>query len=298
MNINATDFGIEIDRVANVSVSDKAIIFDGEISDNIPVGAPIGLFPVEDLDAIVKRANAESDESGEPASTRTTAFPTKFFYDAKRYDNSQGHLQDLVRDVYIRRLLRTQVLSDGDVSAWQRAETDGKAYCLCPVTHAIISRFIKHKEEQACRAKERKGPFDFFLCYASPDEDCARTAYEHLTNEENRFHVFFDKRTPMLTTFADEIRKAIHESRGMIVIATQPAHLRREGVMFEWVTFLNAIAEGRKPPTSPFINFVSDVSYDDLPSEMSMHSAVKFNRADMGSGLSELSRFITNVCRR
>jgi hypothetical protein len=298
VNINATDFGIEVDRVANIPASDKAIIFDGEISNEVPVGAPIGLFPVEELNAIVDRANAESDGSNEPANTRTTAFPKSFFYDAKPYGNAQDRLPDLIRDVYIRRLRRKDVLSDGEVNAWQKAEADDRAYGLCPVTHAIISRLLKYEREQAHRSAEKRGPFDFFLCYATPDEDCARTAYDHLTNAENRLCVFFDKRTPQLTRFADEIRAAIDASRGMIVIATRPEHLRREGVMYEWVTFLNARDEGRKLATSPFINFVSNISYDDLPTQMSRDSAVKFNPSDMGPGLSELSRFIQSMRRQ
>ena len=49
LNINATDFGIEVDRIAHLDVSSDATLLDGELNDGRLINRPIGLFEVDNF---------------------------------------------------------------------------------------------------------------------------------------------------------------------------------------------------------------------------------------------------------
>lgn len=284
MNINATDFGIEIDRIANIAVDKDAIIFDGEISGKVPVGAPIGLFPVDEINNSIRNED------------KTDFLPSRFFYNAKSIDYAGDRLIKTIRDRYLPRLKKTDVLSQNDIAAWQQTMEDGRGFDLCPVTRSLILRHVTHEKARR-RRKTKKGRFDFFLSYARSDEKHARAVYEYLS-ERAGLNVFFSEITPMLTKFADEIRRAIHKSNGMIAIASKPANLRREGVMYEWITFLGAVEDGRKPKSAPFINFISGFGYDELPSQLSFHHAIEFDVDNISKGLRRLGQYLTRLKQR
>jgi hypothetical protein len=44
LNINALDFGIEVDRIARLSIDEDAVLLDGELYGRNLINAPVGLF--------------------------------------------------------------------------------------------------------------------------------------------------------------------------------------------------------------------------------------------------------------
>ena len=285
LNINATDFGIEIDRVANIKLEKEVVIFDGEINGNVPVGAPIGLFPVDELDSAIL------DEK------QTSFKPTSFFFDAERHDNGANLLPRIIEDVYIPRLLGHKVLLQEQVKCWKAADKAEMAFDLCPVTRSLILRYIKKRRTAPTVSRVPARHYDFFLSWAAPDESLACQTYEYLTSVK-KLSVFFSAVTPMQARFGEDIRAAVHGSAGLIVIATQPRHLRRVGVMNEWVTFLNDIDDGRKRRTAPLVNFTGGFGYDKLPNQLSMFHLINFDPANMKEGLGRLGSYIDRLKQR
>jgi len=280
VNVNAEDFGIEVDRVANIKVDKGVVIFDGEISSNMSIGSPIGLFPVEEVNASV-RGKAKK------------FLPESFFYDAKSCDDVPGGLINTIRDVYIPRLREKGIISKADEEFWRKTYAKGLAFNLCPVTRSIIERYIEQEGKHVAKRRH----FDLFLSWARPDKKYAYAVYDYLTKHK-KLEVFCAGKTPMWTDFSNEIHNAIRDSDGMIIIATQPSHMKREGVILEWSAFLTMIRQGSKPKTSPLLNFVSGFGYDELPNLISGYQIINFEPGKIKLGLKELKRFIDNLPKR
>jgi hypothetical protein len=88
LNINGEDFGIEVDRIAEIRLPKSAILFDGELDGGWLVNSPVGLFKVADLHRRLRR--------------KESAFrPDFFFFDAKRYKGQKidGVLQEFAQHV-------------------------------------------------------------------------------------------------------------------------------------------------------------------------------------------------------
>ena len=73
LNINAEDFGIELDKVAKIHLDENAILLSGETIGNTLENAVVGLFEVN-------RLNRELIEG------KGEYFPDYFFYDAKHWE--------------------------------------------------------------------------------------------------------------------------------------------------------------------------------------------------------------------
>jgi hypothetical protein len=278
VNINAIDFGIEIDRIAKMTIHRNAVIFDGEISGKVPVGAPIGLFPVDKINNTIENEH------------HTDFRPDRFFYNAKSTKYAGDRLERTIQKKYIPRLREGDVLSQKDVDDWHQAKEKDRHFDLCPVTRSLILRHIRHEEAQIAKRRRRKW-FDFFLSWSAPDKKSAHIIYEYLTNRLG-LSVYFSEITPKQTNFPRDIHEAIKKSKGMIVLASKPEYLVRYGVMFEWITFLGAIEDGRKPKSSPLINFISGFGYNRLPNQLSLYHAIRFKRGKINTGLTSLRRYL------
>ncbi len=125
LNINALDFGIEVDRVARISLHDKIIACDGELLGPRHLNRPIGLFSMRRLNERIV-GNVRRFE------------PDIIFHDGVRMDGV-----DLDEVVY-RRFLPKQVdVRTSREGEYHRVATkQGIQYDLCPVTRSIIRRFI------------------------------------------------------------------------------------------------------------------------------------------------------------
>jgi hypothetical protein len=281
VNINATDFGIEIDRIARISIYKEAVIFDGEVSGNSSVGAPIGLFPVDEFNAKVNEGS-------------TDFYPEIFFYDAKlRKDGTKG-LQKTIEDVYIPRLIRKKILTKTEIKkGWEKVNKNNLAYDLCPVTRTLVRRHIGQEKFQRSQEIPKYGPRHFFLSWARPDEKYAREIYTKLHGMG--MSVYFSEEAPVaITDFSAAIHDEIRNSMGMIILATRPEHMIREGVIYEWWYFLTLIRDGQKPKTSPIIN-VSSFGYDKLPTPLSKFHLIHFDQRDVKDSLRRIEDYIARL---
>ena len=133
LNINASDFGIEFDRIARVRLPEGAVLLDGELNDNRLLNQPIGLFEVG------RTQKAVYDGS-------TEFVPERLYYDATPEfcspPSAAALRGDVLRNKYLERLLRIGVRGEEGVKEWE-AVPPGACLDLCPVTRSIIRRHMR-----------------------------------------------------------------------------------------------------------------------------------------------------------
>jgi hypothetical protein len=140
VNINAADFGIELDRIARIPLDDRLVLCDGEVAADRVLNRPVGLFEVSTL---------QRDLAG----GRTAFLPDRFFH------GGQAHPGDALSDFLNRDLLR-------DMRRWRpRRDIDRFARTseadrlrLCPVTESIVRRHVQSGRPRIRPGRARHSP--------------------------------------------------------------------------------------------------------------------------------------------
>ena len=132
ININATDFGIEIDKIAHFEVGENAIFIDGELCEGNAPGyhienAPIGLFEVMKLNKLITSGAIEY-------------IPDFFFWTGKKYDGRR--IEEIIREYFIPSMAKDMTEIDKNYFDLQKEHI----LDLCPVTLNIIRRSITLKK--------------------------------------------------------------------------------------------------------------------------------------------------------
>jgi hypothetical protein len=140
LNINALDFGIEIDQVVRIPIQPTAILLDGELSDitscsaarpetNL-INAPVGLFPVETLHTALMSGKHRFQ-------------PDILFHGARRYGDGKTALDTDRVDIVVDHFWQSKRgdLEEGEKTHYEEKRKHELEYDLCPVTRAIITRF-------------------------------------------------------------------------------------------------------------------------------------------------------------
>lgn len=122
LNINAEDFGIEIDGIAHLDLADDAVVCEGEIVQGCLVNSPVGLF--------------ECSRLNEELTTGRDFRPDAFFFDGRLRDPAE--LGGVIADDFFPAL--DAVRSAHERQVWQ--DTPDR-YDLCPVTRRIIQRYVR-----------------------------------------------------------------------------------------------------------------------------------------------------------
>ncbi len=143
LNVNALDFGIEVDRIAEITIEKNSILLDGEMVGKKLLDRPIGLFKVDRLTENSMEENSE------------------FLPDIVYHSGNRQHRAEIERTVecFVQHLTRDEVRDRRQEREWK--ETDRK-YRLCPVTSRLIRRCVAERAHR------------IFISYASQDEVFAR----------------------------------------------------------------------------------------------------------------------------
>ena len=266
LNINAEDYGIEIDKVAKIHLDEDVILCDGEMMEDRLVNTPVGLFKVE-------RLNEEIFD-------RSEFIPDLFYFNAERRQGAD--LARTLRDEFfphIRPVRSVQAIND--------YQAERRKYSLCPVTKRIIKRFLKLQQVPVPAA--RPGPFDVFISFSSEDIDVAELVYEFLTR---KLHVkaFFYKESRGNGYFSSAIEDALDSAKILVAVGTDPKNFKRPWVDFELKLFNNDILNRRKPDKAKFVSYISGFEPDMLPPPLKLYTAVTFDRSNPGKSLPELAK--------
>ncbi len=132
LNINAKDFGIELDRIARIQPAPGFRLLDGEITDNRLLNRPVGLFEVG------KTQKSLYDGV-------TEFLPDRLFYCLAELDDVPGSPEELAKDFitgkFLKHLSETGSRTPREIEEWHEVPL-AERFDLCPVTRSIIRRHI------------------------------------------------------------------------------------------------------------------------------------------------------------
>lgn len=134
LNINGSDFGIELDKVAQITLPKTAVMFFGETDRGHLLNCPIGLFDVS-------RFSPDMD----PEDLQREAFrPDLFFFNGKRH--RVGEIDRVLAGPFLGQL-RGHLWPDA-LAKFEACLRDEARYALCPVTARMILRHRRWKPEK------------------------------------------------------------------------------------------------------------------------------------------------------
>ncbi len=128
VNINASDLGIEVDKIAKFEVGDDAVFIDGELCDmpgyaiRTTVNAPIGLFDMEAM-------NQKIDDKSK------TFEPKYIFWSGKRRNEKAEYV---IKNLFMQSM--QGVISPENYDAFWKSPNK---FGLCPATSNLLEIYLK-----------------------------------------------------------------------------------------------------------------------------------------------------------
>lgn len=211
LNINAEDFGIEIDRIARLVVNPDTRFFDGESWGGIVVNSPVGLFDVDRLNNLV-------------AIGCRHFLPDLFFCNAEHYADGPGMIKKAVQQ-YVKRMSKKR-----PYPVMKRYNAAPLKFDLCPVTRRIVQRYI------ATLIKIKPDSFDIFISFASEDKRIAQRVYGYLVRNTG-LRVFFSAATLHDGNWSRKIDQALESARLFVLVGTSVENIWKLNIEFEWRAF-------------------------------------------------------------
>lgn len=212
LNINALDFGIEVDRIAYFNLPKEAVLLDGEINDNRLINRPIGLFEVNRLkDSYINDNNCFT--------------PDLLFFSGTRHKPEK--LERLIRDEFQPWLLQKGIRGEDYLPTYEETEIK---FDLCPVTRRII---LRHQPD-------RTPDSIVFTSYSHEDTGNARRLVTDLRQRNVKVWRDADD-LPLGVPWDDEVQATLNKCSHVLVIST-PRSVKSTNVRDE----LNFAVERKK----------------------------------------------------
>jgi hypothetical protein len=274
LNINAEDFGIEVDRIAKLNIDEDAIVCDGELLGGRLLDQVVGLFEV-------KRFNHQLWDCEAPGAREFV--PDIAFQRAERYEG-----KDFMRAV--RRYLKTRESDRSSASKRAYVEWPAK-FDLCPVTRRIVNRYLTLPATPPPVSAVGGQRPAVFISFASEDKRLAKRVWKHLLASTGR-PVFFSDEGLHQSNFGRAIDDALDDARCLVAVGTKLHHLLKGWPEYEWRSFHNDIRSGRKRDANLF-SFVS-IDANDLPRPLRNRQAVVHKPSDRNTALKRLGSAIVN----
>lgn len=217
LNINAEDFGIEVDRVVRIELPETAVICDGEILSGCLLDSPVGLFEVEAIHDAVCKGSIDFR-------------PSILFFNAERHNPDD--IEDVI-SAFLEGKKRNGLLQDIDASQLKEAEEKGLKFNLCPVSRNVIRRCVKL---MARAGSPDPGEIDVFISFASEDQAQAKEVHDWLI-ANGRQPVFFSPESIRESDFTNSIFSALEQARNLVVVGSRLDHLHKNWVSYECRSF-------------------------------------------------------------
>jgi hypothetical protein len=267
LNINADDFGIELDKVAKLNLDPGDILCDGEITQGMLVNAPIGLFGIDSIS--MEMLDAAEREF----------IPDKFFFNGRLY--GKNHFKRVVEREFIPSISRIHTAAE--MSHWNAA---GNRYGLCPVTKRIMKRYLSR---QVAKPPSEKKPYDVFISFAGEDRRLASTVYEFLTRKKQR--VFFSEQN-IASYYGRAIDEALLSAKSLVAIGTKHWHLCEPWPEYEYRSFHNYILFKKKPEGTQLLSFITGFAPIELPPPLCHYEAIVANPRNLTPALERLAAYV------
>jgi hypothetical protein len=276
LNINAEDFGIEIDRVAKMVVDPKTILCDGELVDRKLLNRVIGLFEVHRFHASM-------------AGGKTEFLPDFIFHNGQNYSNDNIQL---VVSKYFDYVIKHGIR---ELDVHQQWAASPYKFVLCPVTRNLIRRYllIEHENypDNSPYVTDSSASIEVFLSYASEDLPLAQKVYSYLQNSGR--NVFFSNETIHQADFGDAVDKALQTAKSLVVVGTETDRFFKPWVRYEWQSFHNDILAKRKPWHTPLITFTAKPDKNSLPRPLVFRQIIDYEEKSFDESLHKLNSMLS-----
>ncbi len=238
LNINAEDFGIEVDRIAWIAMAPEAVFFDGEAWGESIINSPVGLFEVERFNRQVGAGSRRF-------------LPDIFFYDGQCHKAGARDIEKVVQEYFVPRMAkkRSYDVMGPFLAAAQKFD-------MCPVTRRIVQRYLSTLSERPT------DQFDVFISFASEDQDIAQRVYDYFTKHSEK-RVFFSVTTLHDGNWSRQIDQALESASRLILVGTSVKNIIKPNVEYEWRTFHHLVL--RKPERRSLVPVMIGVDPRALP---------------------------------
>jgi hypothetical protein len=270
LNINAEDFGIEVDRAVSIALPETAVICDGELLSDTLLNSPIGLFEVGKLHADISKGAVDFR-------------PSILFHDARRHDPAK---LDTVVKAFLQEKKRNGLWPD--IERQQLEDAGEDRFDLCPASRNIIRR---------CMGLTYRGPVpqdkvDVFLSFASEDQDLAQDIRDWLV-ENGRNPVFFSPESIRESDFTNQIFTALEQANNLVVVGTRIDHLLKNWVNYEYTSFFRKKMR-EQGSTRQIVTVLSDLPKGaSPPAPLSDYQILSCTGDSLRQQLRDLLRFLS-----
>lgn len=249
LNINALDFGIEVDRIANFRLPAGSIVLDGEIGGGHLVRRPVGLFAVDRFRDLLPVQDAEY-------------IPDIVFYDGERY---AGTGFEKVLEKFISRVQGSSFRDRVDEESRERSKSP---LGLCPVTSRIARHYFRY-----LGVRLDPKDYDIFLSYGGEDQVFAGRVHEALKKARPGLRIFYDQTAYSKPVLGRAIDAALDASRLLVAVGSRRRNLLRGWPEYEWRSFHNDILSGKKTGCE-IVPLVAGIDVQDLPRPLRFRRAL------------------------
>ncbi|MBN1567464.1 MAG: toll/interleukin-1 receptor domain-containing protein [Acidobacteria bacterium] len=266
LNINGTDFGIELDRIVKISVGDDVIICDGEISDQRLLNRLVGLLKIQ-------RLNGNLNE--------TSFIPDYFFHNGIRYPGFE--FEPVISDNFLTDIAGLR--SREEVEQYKKTQTK---YDLCPVTRRIVKRCPNTQ----IIPRQEEGQSEVFICFGGTDGNLAEHVAHYLTKNCGK-KVFFYPEMQTDWMFHRAIDQALENCKCLVAVASARENLTRPWPEYEYRAFNVDIHSGKKP-AGRLLSFIMGMDKNEVPLPLRIGNIVEAGTEgkNMEAALQELARYI------
>jgi hypothetical protein len=282
ITITADDFGIEVDRVAKMTIDEDAILLDGEIHGSRLLNRPVALFEVDKLNAAV-----EADQ--------TCFLPDRYFYGVPNPGRKASYYQG-------REWLEHAATEIGnDVKAWRSPEqiedfeSCKRKFDLCPVVKQIIRRLVQEIKSEPGQNVTVRPPVgldsEVFISYGRGDEQFAEQVFRYIRDHLKR-KAFCNCAEVHHSHFRKEIENALERSDFFVSVGSSISNLRREWPTYECEVFHNDMLNGNKPATAQLLSFITGFDVRYLPLPQRLFQAIEFDPIDLKPALATLATYL------
>ncbi len=266
LNINAEDFGIEVDKISRISLDESDVLMSGEIIGGHLVNEPIGLFDMG-------RFSPDLPVSG------TDIIPDIFFFNAVRYEG--GDFRKIVTDNFFPYVSRYRTAEEHEL--WEKTNA---RYDLCPVTRQIIRKSLGFAKGAGIA---RDCACDVFVSFADEDRKAALRVYDRLA----------DKNTRVFMRAADAsheewgcVDRALGNASVLVAVGSSRRALMHHFPSYEYRSFHRDAMFGKKGTGCSLVSFITDMRKQELPPPLCHFKAIDFDTENMDEALFRLENAV------
>jgi hypothetical protein len=261
LNINAEDFGIELDRVVKINVGEEAVIFDGELAGGKLLNRIVGLFRSDKMNTMLGADRF---------------IPDVCFISGLRKDKAgfEHHMSaHFVNDI-------KKTRTPDEVQSYIDEPLKFK---LCPVTSRILRRFASTVSDGRPLSHE----VDVFISFGHGDEKLANQVAHFITDRCKR-SVFYYPRNQTDYDFARSVDRALEAAEYIVVVGSRIDRITGSWPEYEYRTFHVDMRSGKKP-NGKLLSVVVGLDPVELPLPLRRYTVISCqNEAELPITLKQL----------